>query len=448
MASYHLSVKTIKRSAGRSATAAAAYRVGERIECQREGRVHDYTRKQGIEETFILAPKDAPDWASDRSRLWNEAEASETRRNSVTAREWELALPSEISAEARSQITRDFAQELVSRYGVAVDVAIHAPHREGDQRNHHAHVLTSTRKLEAGGFTAKTRVLDSAKTGGVEIEQMRGLWAELQNRALERVGEVERVDHRSLEKQRETALDRGDKLTAEELYRDPELKLGPAANSMERRAKVMAERQGREYVPVTERGAVVHAARQARAAFREMRERLDIARETYGIEREAGQGRVSAGLAALRAATAKDRDGRTSDDIRERLSQVVGRSRDRDDTPKPEGRNYARERLKEIMEKDAGRDGQAAVHKLGGFSENDLGEDAARPSRTPAQRQRQDRSDDIGREDRKPSVNERLKDVLNKPRERLEPDNDREQERDDNDNENTRDRDRGEGHSL
>jgi hypothetical protein len=411
MASYHLSVKTIKRSAGRSATAAAAYRVGERIECQREGRVHDYTRKQGIEETFILTPKDAPDWASDRSRLWNEAEASETRRNSVTAREWELALPSEISAEARSQITRDFAQELVSRYGVAVDVAIHAPHREGDQRNHHAHVLTSTRKLEAEGFTAKTRVLDSAKTGGVEIEQMRGLWAELQNRALERVGEVERVDHRSLEKQRETALDRGDKLKAEELDRDPELKLGPAANSMERRAKAVSERQGREYIPVTERGTVVHAARQARAAFREMRERLDIARETYGIEREAGQGRVSAGLAALRAAAAKDRDGRTSDDIRERLSQVVGRSRDQDDTPKPEGRNYARERLKEIMEKDAGRDGQAAVHKLDGHSEYDLGEDA-------------------GREARKPSVNERLKDVLNKPREKLEIEDEREQEKD------------------
>ena len=48
MANYHLSVKTIKRSAGRSATAAAAYRVGERIECQWEGHVHDYTRKQGI----------------------------------------------------------------------------------------------------------------------------------------------------------------------------------------------------------------------------------------------------------------------------------------------------------------------------------------------------------------------------------------------------------------
>jgi hypothetical protein len=170
------------------------------------GRVHDYTRKQGIEETFILTPKDAPDWASDRSRLWNEVEASETRRN------------------LRHR----------PRMGAGPSVR--------DQRNHHAHVLTSTRKLAAGGFTAKTRVLDSAKTGGVEIEQMRGLWAELQNRALERVGEVERVDHRSLEKQRETALDRGDKLSAEELDRDPELKLEPATNSMERRAKLMAER--------------------------------------------------------------------------------------------------------------------------------------------------------------------------------------------------------------
>ena len=412
MASYHLSVKTIKRSAGRAATAAAAYRVGDRIECQREGRVHDYTRKQGIKETFIVTPENAPAWAQDRSKLWNEVEASETRRNSVTAREWELALPSEISTEDRSQITRDFAQELVSRYGVAVDVAIHEPHREGDQRNHHAHVLTSTRKLEPEGFTAKTRVLDAKQTGGPEVDHMRELWAELQNRALERAGVAERVDHRSLEAQREAALERGDQLSADELDRDPELKLGPAANSMERRAKAKAEREGREYKPVTERGAVVHAARQARAAFREMRERLDIARETYGAEREAGQGRVSAGLAALRAAAAKDREaGRPGEDFRERLARVVGRSEGQGDTPTPEGRNYTRERLKEIMDKDAGRDGQAAVHKLDGHSDPELGEGT-------------------GGADRQPSVNERLKDVLNKPREKLEIEDARDQEKD------------------
>ncbi|MEC3863292.1 MobQ family relaxase [Mesobacterium sp. TK19101] len=401
MASYHLSVKTIKRSAGRTATAAGAYRAGERIECQREGRVHDYTAKRGIEETFILTPKDAPSWAQDRSALWNAAEESETRRNSVTAREWELALPSEISAEDRSQITRQFAEELVSRYGVAVDVAIHAPHREGDQRNHHAHVLTSTRKLESEGFTAKTRVLDSAKTGGAEIEQMRGLWAELQNRALERAGEVERVDHRSLEAQREDVLSQGDALKAEELDRNPEVKLGPAANAMERREKAAAEREGREYVPVTERGAVVHAARQARAAFREMRERLDIARETYGIEREAGEGRVSAGLAALRAATSK---GRVTDDVRERLAWITDRGRDRggqSDEEQGRGRNYARDRLKSILDRDAAQGPQAAVHKLEGHSELEQG-------------------GEVERENRKPSVKERLEEVLNKPREKLE----------------------------
>ena len=104
VASYHLSVKTIKRSAGRSATAAAAYRSGELILCEREGRVHDYTRKHGVEQTFILAPEHAPDWAHDRAALWNAAEAHETRSNSVTAREWELALPSEISAEERARL--------------------------------------------------------------------------------------------------------------------------------------------------------------------------------------------------------------------------------------------------------------------------------------------------------------------------------------------------------
>ena len=416
MASYHLSVKTIKRSAGRSVVAAAAYRAGERIECQREGRLHDYTRKQGIEETFIVAPEHAPAWARDRSALWNAAEASETRRNSVTGREWELALPSEIGAAERSQIVRDFAQELVGRYGVAVDVAIHAPHREGDQRNHHAHVLTTTRQLEPEGFTAKTRVLDSAKTGGVEIKQMRGVWAELQNRALERAGEIERVDHRSLETRREAARERGDALSADELDRDPELKLGPAANSMERREKASAEREGREYVPVTERGAVVHAARQAREAFRDMRERLDLARETYGIAREEGQGRVSAGLAALRAAAAKDRGARATGDFRERLARVLGRDGpDRDAAERDErsGPDRAQKRLRAALGRDRGPE-----------AERDAG-------------------------DTKPSIRERLDEVLSKPRERLELEDDPEKDREvENEREIDRevDRDRGLSH--
>lgn len=78
MASYHLSVKTVKRSAGRSATA-AAYRAGESVACEREGRVHNCTANGGVLETFIIAPEVVPDWALDRAALWNAAEARETR---------------------------------------------------------------------------------------------------------------------------------------------------------------------------------------------------------------------------------------------------------------------------------------------------------------------------------------------------------------------------------
>lgn len=153
---------------------------------------------------------------------------------------------------------------------------------------------------------------------------------------------------------------------------------------------------------------------------------------------------MSAGLAALRAATSKERGPRASDDIRERLARVVDRSPDRDDTPKSERRNYARDRLKEIME----RDGQAAVHKLDGYSEHDLGEGRDKPGRTPSHHQRQDRADDTARAERKPSMKARLEEVLNKPREPLDRAEGRVQERDGDENENTRDRDRGEGHSL
>lgn len=344
MASYHLSVKTIKRSAGRSATAAAAYRSGGVIACAREGRVHDYSAKRGIEACFILAPEGAPDWVRDRAALWNAAEARETRKNSVTAREWELALPAELGAEDRAGLVRDFGQALVARYGIAVDVALHAPHREGDQRNHHAHVLTTTRAIGAEGFGDKTRVLDAAKTGGVEIEAMRGLWAEMQNRALERAGEAARVDHRSLEAQRDAAEARGDAFAAEALDRAPEIKLGPAANAMERRAQREAEMNGSVYRPVTERGRAVQALRQAREALQQMRARVGQLQAVYAQARDKGQDRVAAGLAALRAAAARDGGGSLTERLaallQDRRAQDGGRM-DRRPAPSVQARDAA-----------------------------------------------------------------------------------------------------------
>ena len=364
MASYHLSVKTIKRSAGRSATAAAAYRSASVIECDREGRMHDYTAKRGVEACFILAPDDAPDWAQDRAALWNAAEARETRSNSVTAREWELALPSELSDAARIDIARVFAAQLVERYGVAADVAIHAPHREGDQRNHHAHILTTTRVLSAEGLTDKTRILDAASTGGPEIETMRGYWAELQNHALELAGQEERVDHRSLEVQREEALSLGDTLKAEELDREPELKLGPAANAIERREQFVAEAEGREYEPLTQRGARVHATRQAKALFVEMRERMELARDAWAEAREEGHGHVSAGLAALRAVAGRQAKELDQDEIKQRLERIAGRDLAADEPVHEAGAEAIRDRLRQALGRGASDPQKRPQHEV------------------------------------------------------------------------------------
>src|SRR3546814_781306 len=195
MASFHLAVKAIGRSAGRSATAAAAYRAGVEITDERTGLVHDDTRKQGVEHSELMLPTDAPEWAADRERLWNAAELAETRKNATVAREYEIALPVELSADERRELALGLAREISERHGVAVDVSIYAPGREGDQRNHHAHLLTTTRRICPEGLGAKTRELDKKPSGAGE--PWRGRWAELQTAAMERANVPATVDHHS-----------------------------------------------------------------------------------------------------------------------------------------------------------------------------------------------------------------------------------------------------------
>lgn len=119
--------------------------------------MHRYEKRRGVRSAFILAPQSAPQNLLSRASLWNAAEASETRKNSRVAREVILALPHELTDTERQALARDMALYLVERYRVAVDVAIHAP-CEGDghdPRNHHAHLLFTTRELTQEGFGAK-----------------------------------------------------------------------------------------------------------------------------------------------------------------------------------------------------------------------------------------------------------------------------------------------------
>lgn len=200
VAIFHLSVKTISRSlkgGKRTATAAAAYRSGTAIPDERSGEVFDYTRKRGVASAELLLPVGAPEWAGNRAVLWNAVEQAETRINSTVAREFIVALPAELEAKVRHELALSFARELVGRYGFVADVAIHQPSTQGDDRNHHAHILCSTRRLEAEGFAAKTRELDDRKQGIAAVKELRELWANKVNAELWRHRVADRVDHRS-----------------------------------------------------------------------------------------------------------------------------------------------------------------------------------------------------------------------------------------------------------
>nr|AFQ90324.1 MobA [Paracoccus aestuarii] len=88
--------------------------------------------------------------------------------------------------------------------GMVADIALHAPGREGDARNHHAHILLTTREIGPEGFTTKNRDWNAKEL----LEGWREAWAQDTNRALERCGAHERVDHRTLEAQRVEAQER------------------------------------------------------------------------------------------------------------------------------------------------------------------------------------------------------------------------------------------------
>jgi ATP-dependent exoDNAse (exonuclease V) alpha subunit len=210
MAIYYLNTKAIGRSTGGSATRAAAYRAGERIRDQRTNTVYNYSRRQDVMHKEIVLPSrfDGADvqWARDRARLWNAAEHAEPRSNSRVAREYQVALPAELGPAERLGLTRQFARELAERYNVAVDFAIHAPRRDNDSRNYHAHLLTTTREITLVGLGAKAGLdmhSDVRRARGLvpgikELIAIREHWATVTNEALREAGIDARIDHRSL----------------------------------------------------------------------------------------------------------------------------------------------------------------------------------------------------------------------------------------------------------
>ncbi|MGB6603312.1 MAG: MobQ family relaxase [Steroidobacteraceae bacterium] len=205
-----MQINSVGRGAGRRATAAAAYRAGERLRDERSGKLYNYSQRRDVLHTEILLPvhveSAAAAWAGNREKLWNMAEHAEKRHNSRVAREYQVALPEELSPTQRIVLARALSRELAERYKVAVDLAVHEPRAGGDPRNFHAHLLTTTREVTPTGFGAKTGLdmhSDTRRRRQLpdlrqEFVTLRERWATLTNQALKEAHVDARIDHRSL----------------------------------------------------------------------------------------------------------------------------------------------------------------------------------------------------------------------------------------------------------
>ena len=240
----------------------AAYRSGELIEDRRTGQTFDYSRKQGVLYSEVIAPENAPNWARNRIELWNRSEAAERRGDAHVAREIQISLPHELSNFERREVTTAFARHLSDRYGVAVDTCIHAPHKDGDERNHHAHLMICARPFDETkehGLGNKIRAFDavSCQRAGAEnhVELWRKEWQRLLNQSLERAevkteeGALVQLDHRSYQRQ-------GSDL-------EPQLKEGPAATAKKRRGEA------------TDRAAINEAVKERNEERQRMAQEVD-----------------------------------------------------------------------------------------------------------------------------------------------------------------------------
>ena len=197
---YHLSMSVLRRSQGRSAVMASAYRSASRMVDHRTGHVADYRRKQDVAPLPLILPDGCP--TMDRSAFWNGVEQHHRRQDAVTAREIDAALPRGLTRNQESSLAERFARWLAETFHVGVDTGIHR--KAG---NHHLDMLLSACEVRQDGTLGKKVVaLDGIarqRNKGLlnPVETIREMWARMSNEALAKAGREERLDHRSYERQ-------------------------------------------------------------------------------------------------------------------------------------------------------------------------------------------------------------------------------------------------------
>ena len=240
MSGNHFEVrKAVSRGKGQSVVAKAAYNARTQLDNKRFGeKTANYGRKENDEVAFsgifVDPRRNAPERIQDRNRLWNEAANAEgTTKNAHEGQEIIAALPYQLSDRQREFIVKDFARELARQTGRVIDVNVHRPPANGDERNYHVHMLMTVREIGPNGFGEKLPDIDPG-----QIVEWKEKWSERGAKELRRAGfeiEADRwaVGHMQQEEQRQDALRRGDLEYAKTKDKDAGQHLGPNATAME-----------------------------------------------------------------------------------------------------------------------------------------------------------------------------------------------------------------------
>src|SRR5262249_16111980 len=153
---------------------------GSRLRDERLDRVQDFSAKRGVVHSEVMLPENAPEAWSDRERLWNDVEAFEIRKDAQLAREFEFAIPHQITQAQAHELPPDFVQaELVDR-GMIADLYVHWDMSEDGMSKPHAHVMLTMRAVDENGFGQKAREWNRTEM----VERWRRRWAELANERL------------------------------------------------------------------------------------------------------------------------------------------------------------------------------------------------------------------------------------------------------------------------
>ena len=140
--------KPVGRSSGKSVVNTAAYISRSKLFDDELGKSFSYqNRHYEVLFSDLLMPEFSPEIFKNRGELWNSVQRYEKHKNAQFARLLEINLPHQLSIDAMKELLIDFVKNNFINLGMIADVNIHHPDIKGDQRNYHAHVLLTLRRV-------------------------------------------------------------------------------------------------------------------------------------------------------------------------------------------------------------------------------------------------------------------------------------------------------------